>query len=60
METAGQSPQEAARTLRGLLARALEEDDGGGDQGAAARAQVLVEMLQETAPGPLGGVLGRI
>ena len=58
MEIAGQEPSEAARTLRACLASALE--DGDGDDQEDARAEVLVEMLQACAPGPLGGILGRI
>ena len=58
METAGQQPPEALRTLRGALARILEEDDGTPLH--AARAEAVVSLLSERAGGAPGGVLGRL
>ena len=44
MDVAGLEPSEAARTLRGHLARILESE--GDDPGAALRSEVLVDMLR--------------
>ena len=58
METAGQEPQEAVRTLRSSLARVLEEDDGSLLH--ALRAEAIVSLLSERSGGAPGGILGRL
>ena len=58
MDTAGQEPQEAVRTLRSSLARAPEEDDCSPLR--TLRAEAIVSLLSGRSGGAPGGILGRL